>query len=146
MSEPTIGWMLANEIVECLDVAKARGLDRDEDYFYQSLQDAQKTNITIEHEGKIVGYVMYVNHPYKVIVTDIATDPVRSGYGTDLLELIESRIEGTDRTRIEIHTPEENLGTQLFLKARGFRAVRTYANQSGNEFYVFVKKIIQPTE
>lgn len=146
MSEPVIRWMLLNKDLEqVLGICQSRGNGRTEEYFGDSCHNNDNVNIVVEHEGEVRGYAIYRNHPYKVEILDIATSPTRSGYGRDLISMIEERLTPT-RTRMEIHVPEENLEAQLFFKTLEFRAVRIYESKSGQTYYVFVRKLYFPEE
>ena len=138
---PTIRWMLANkDLDQVMAIAKKAGSNWDEDDFYESCHNNDNVNLVIEDRGDIFGYAVYRQYKHKVEIIQIATCPVREGYGRDLIELIASRMT-KDRRRIEVHVSEWNLDAQLFFKAMGFRAVRVYEDKHTCTHYVFVRKV-----
>lgn len=141
-----IRWMLVNKDIEgVLAVAKAIGNGTTEEWFYDSCHADDRTNYVLLDSGKIVGFIVVKNLKYKFQVMQMGLH----GASTDAVNLMFYTLEDRlteDRRRIEIHVPEGALDAQLLLRDHKYRAVRTYADENGTEFYVFVRKVEFPNE
>ena len=93
--------------------------------FKSALEDKSHVGMVAEHEGRIVGYVIWkcCNRYFQLV--NIAVDPEcrQSGIGTQLLNCMTTRL-GIKSERISAEVRESNLTAQKFLQANGFRATK----------------------
>jgi ribosomal-protein-alanine N-acetyltransferase len=97
-----------------------------EEDFRRELRLAIGLAADVELGGKALGgYLIFRRAPSGLWISNLAVDPRwrRIGVAGDLVQrLAAERVDG--RGRIAAHVGERNLSAQLFLRARGFRAVR----------------------
>jgi len=60
------------------------------------------------------------------------------------MELLTAKLNGK-RSKIELSVSEYNLGAQLFLRSKGFRAVSVVDAGEGSSDYRFLYRLGQPT-
>lgn len=82
--------------------------------------------VVTDDEGVVVGFLLYENMKDYVLIYKIVIDPNHrlKGYATKLLDQVKKKLTkvGTKKERLVILVSEQDTGTQLFLKKRGFRA------------------------
>ena len=89
---------------------------RARDYFGQ---------VALGPAGRLAGFCIYKVKPHRLRILKLAVDPHdrRRGVGSRLVSSLKSDFGGAGHGRITIEVHENNLATQLFFRALGFRCV-----------------------
>jgi len=91
--------------------------------FLQCLQQPNCLGMVAEHEGRIVGFVIYETPKSRIFVTNIATDPEyqRHGIARQMIQKLVTKMIYQRRHKIGIEIRETNLPALLCFRALGFR-------------------------
>lgn len=81
-------------------------------------------------DGDTAGFVIYEAHKTRYHILDICVAPEyrRRGVATELIDRLVLKLKNTNRYQILAETGDEDLGTHLFFKSVGFRAIRVMKN------------------
>ena len=124
-----------------------------EQEFRQCLQQPNCLGMVAEHEGRIVGFVIYETPKNRIFVTNIAVDPKfqRHGIARQMIQKLVTKMICQQRHKIGIEIRETNLSALLCFRALGFRAATIlknfYENQSEDAYvlqYRFGKEHVDP--
>jgi len=87
---------------------------------------AHPVGITVHHGAVLVGYALYQLRPRSIGICRLGVHPAcwRRGFGSALVAKLVSKLAPGRRTSATIVVRETNLQGQLFLRGRGFRAVK----------------------
>jgi ribosomal-protein-alanine N-acetyltransferase len=124
--ETHIRWMIRRDMPEVLAIETASfEFPWCEDDFLRALQQRNCIGMVAEHEGRIVGFMVYELHKTQIHVLNFAVAPElrRHGIGSQMLAKLSSKLSSERRTRIVLEVRETNLAAQLFFRAAGFRAI-----------------------
>ena len=111
-----------------------------EQEFRQCLQQPNCLGMVAEHEGRIVGFVIYETPKNRIFVTNIAVDPEfqRHGIARQMVQKLVSKMIYQQRHKIAIGIRETNLPALLCFRSLGFRASTMlknfYENQSEDTY------------
>ena len=126
-----IRWMMLRDIPEVIRIEKESfEYPWSEDDFFHCLRQRNCIGMVAEHEGRVVGFMIYELPKTKIRLLSMATATTfrRQGVGTMMLAKLKSKLSGQRRTRITIEVRETNLPAQLFFRATGFRATSILKN------------------
>ena len=127
-----IRWMLLRDIPEVIRIEKESfEYPWSEDEFFRCLRQRNCIGMVAEHEGQVVGFMIYELPKTKIRLLSMATATAfrRQGVGAMMLAKLKSKLSGSQRrTRITIEVRETNLPAQLFFRATGFRATAILKN------------------
>jgi ribosomal-protein-alanine N-acetyltransferase len=121
-----VRWMIRRDMAEVLAIETASfEFPWCEDDFLRALQQRNCIGMVAEHEGKIVGFMVYELHKTQIHVLNfaVAAEYRRQGIGSQMLYKLVGKLSGQRRTRIVLEVRETNLAAQLFFRAAGFRAI-----------------------
>lgn len=78
-----------------------------------------------EHEGRVVGFMIYELHRTRIHVINFAVGGLyqRLGVGSQMIAKLIAKLTVQRRSRIVLEVRETNLDAQLFFRENGFRAV-----------------------
>jgi ribosomal-protein-alanine N-acetyltransferase len=95
-----------------------------EDEFIVCLRTGNCIAMVIEHDDRIVGFMVYELHSDHIALLNFAVDPwcARRGFGRQMMEKLQRKLSALRRNRIIATVRESNLDAHLFFKAMGFRA------------------------
>ena len=100
--------------------------------FIDCLRQKNCIGMVIEHEHKIIGFMIYEFNKHFLKLLDFAVRPShqRRGFGTQMIDCLKDKIGQQRRNRNEIccEIRESNLPAQLFFRAQGFTAVDVLKN------------------
>ena len=98
--------------------------------FRQCLQDRNCLGMVAEHEGRVVGFLVYETPKNRFLVTNIAVDPEfqRRGFARQMIQKLVSKMIHQRRNKVAITIRETNLPALLCFRALGFKAVTTLKN------------------
>ena len=145
---PLMQWMIKRDMPQVLAI---------EDYtcafpwsnkdFTKTLHERTCIGIIGEHDGKVVGFMVYDLSVRKISVLKLSVhrDFRRRGVGTAMVKRLIGRLNIERRTRIILPVRETNLASQLFLRKLGFASVsilKDYYNEFTTEdAYLFQYRI-----
>lgn len=95
-----------------------------EDEFLLCLGKANCIAMVIEHQDRIVGFMVYELQADHIALLNFVVDPwcARRGFGRQMVEKIQRKLSALRRNRIVVEVRESNLDAHLFFKATGFMA------------------------
>jgi ribosomal-protein-alanine N-acetyltransferase len=125
--EVHIRWMIRRDMVGVLEIEK-QSFDYPwtEDEFIRVLRCRYHIGMVAEHEGCVVGFMVYALHKHRLELLNIAVDDRwrRASIGKQFIEKLASKLSVNRRTRIVIDVRETNLTAQLFLSSTGLLATQ----------------------
>jgi ribosomal-protein-alanine N-acetyltransferase len=97
-----------------------------QDDFIRCLRQRNCIGMVAEHDGRVVGYMIYELHQNRLHILNFAVSQGlwRSGVGRQMLEKLVGQLHPERRSRITLEVRETNLAAQLFFRRFGFRAIR----------------------
>ncbi len=112
-----------------------------EKFFKQILSERDYIGMVAEEDSKIVAFVVYALHKDKIFICNLAVSPdcEGRGIGSEILNRLKNKLKR--RTLLEMDIRESDLGSQLFLKNNGFRAIeviRDFYENTNEDAYKFV--------
>ena len=121
-----IRWMIRRDMAEVLQIECGNfefpWIDED---FLRCLRQRNCIGMVAEHEGRVVGFMIYELHRTRIHVLNFAVDTTfqRCGVGSQLVAKLIAKLSVQRRSRILLEIRETNLGAQLFFRENGFRAI-----------------------
>lgn len=102
----------------------------DEKEIIETLASAHGAGMIALVDGETAGFVIYEAHKTRYHILDICVAPQfrRRGVATELIDRLVLKLKNTKRCQILAETDDEDLGTHLFFKSAGFRAIRVMKN------------------
>lgn len=126
MNRVHIRWLIRLDMPEVLAI-EAASLARPwgEDEFLRVLRRRNCIGMVAERDDKVLGYMVYELHGFRVQLLALAVHPDhrRAGVGRELATKLKLKLSAGRRTRARVVVPETSLGAQLFFRAVGFRAL-----------------------
>jgi ribosomal-protein-alanine N-acetyltransferase len=126
-----------------------------EDDFLNCLRQRNCIGMVAEHEGQVVGFMVYGLHKTRLQIMNFAVSPScrRFGIGHQMIDKLVNKLSQQRRQEILVDLRESNLSAQLFFQAQRFRAVRvvrSHFDDTGEDAYLFAFRIdgdyqMQPT-
>jgi ribosomal-protein-alanine N-acetyltransferase len=149
-----VRWMVRRDFVQVLAIEQACfEFPWTEEEFLQCLHQPNCLGMVAEHEGRVVGFVIYETPKNRIFVTNIATDPEfqRHGIARQMIQKLVAKMIYQRRQKIAIEIRETNIPALLCFRALGFRTATIrknfYDNQSEDAYvlqYRFGKELIDP--
>lgn len=92
--------------------------------FLFCLQRPACVNMVCEHDGRVVGFVVYELAKTRIDLVSMAVtaDCRRRGVGSQMIAMLKGKLSQQRRTSIDLEVRETNLPAQLFFRSIGFRA------------------------
>ncbi len=121
-----IRWMIRRDMPEVLHIEQASfEFPWSEDDFIRCLRQRNCIGMVVEHEERVVGFMIYELHKTRLHILNFCAHPDyrRRGTGTQMVEKLIGKLSHRRRTRIMLEVRETNLSAQLFFRSLGFRAV-----------------------
>lgn len=114
--------------------------------FLSCLRNRNCIGMVAESAGKVVGFMIYELHEYRLDLLNFAVAPEarRTGVGSRMLGKMFRKLSSYRRTRITVAVRESNLAAQLFFRANEFRCInvrRGYFEDTGEDGYVMLFKL-----
>jgi len=121
-----IRWMIRRDMAEVLQIER-EGFEypwTDED-FIRCLRQRNCIGMVAEHEGRVVGFMIYELHRTRIHVLNFAVSKIchRLGVGSQMVAKLIAKLSAQRRSRIVLEVRETNVDAQLFFRENGFRAV-----------------------
>jgi len=121
-----VRWMIRKDMPRVLDIEFATfDFPWCKPDFIRCLRQQNCIGIVCEHDGLVVGYMIYELHRKKIRVLNFAVAPGcrRQGVGRAMVAKLKSKLSEQRRFRICLAVRERNLDAQLFFRSQGFQAV-----------------------
>ena len=121
-----IRWMIRRDMAEVLQIERESfefpWIDED---FIRCLRQRNCIGMVAEHEGQVVGFMIYELHRTRIHVLNFAVSEIchRLGVGSQMVAKLIAKLSVQRRSRIVLEVRETNVGAQLFFRENGFRAV-----------------------
>lgn len=113
-------WLVRRDVPRLIEIANGA---LTEEWLLACLRRRTCVGQLVERADRVCGFMVYELKPRCLELLEIHTDPVRDGVGTLLIDRLKYKAVSHRRPRIVGAVPEGALGVQLFLRARGFKAV-----------------------
>jgi [ribosomal protein S18]-alanine N-acetyltransferase len=137
-----IRWMIRRDMPEVLAIEHASfDFPWCEEEFLRVLRQRNCIGMVAELGERVVGFMIYELHKFKLQVLNFAVHPEfrRMGVGHQMVAKLVGKLSSHRRTRIVLHMRESLLQAQLFYRVQGFRAteiVREHFEDTGEDAYV----------
>ena len=121
-----IRWMIRRDMAEVLQIERESfeypWIDED---FIRCLRQRNCIGMVAEHEGRVVGFMIYELQKTRIHVLNFAVvgEFQRRGVGSQMIAKLTAKLSLQRRNRILLSVRETNLPAQLFFRENGFRAV-----------------------
>jgi ribosomal-protein-alanine N-acetyltransferase len=121
-----IRWMIRRDMAEVLQIERESfeypWIDED---FIRCLRQRNCIGMIAEHEGRVVGFMIYELHRTRIHVLNFAVSRIcqRLGVGSQMVAKLIAKLSAQRRSRIVLEVRETNVDAQLFFRENGFRAV-----------------------
>ena len=121
-----IRWMIRRDMAEVLQIERESfefpWIDED---FIRCLRQRNCIGMVAEHEGRVVGFMIYELHRTRIHVLNFAvsTDCQRLGVGSQMIAKLIAKLSAQRRSRIILEVRETTVAAQLFFRENGFRAI-----------------------
>ena len=126
-----IRWMIRRDMPEVLEIERGSfEFPWVDDDFIRCLRQRNCIGMVAEHEGRVVGFMIYELHRSRIHVINFAVGRIfqRLGVGSQMIAKLIAKLSIQRRSRIVLEVRETNLDAQLFFRENGFRAVSVLHN------------------
>ncbi len=137
-----IRWMIRRDMPEVLDT-ESRSFEQawTEEDFLRCLRQRNCIGMVAEHGEKVVGFLIYELHKFKLHILNFAVHPAWRGMdiGTAMAAKLVSKLSSHRRTKISVDVRESNLPAQLFFHEQEFQAKRVqrqFYEDTGEDAYL----------
>lgn len=139
-AKPHVRWLIRRDTDEVLFISYATDRPLTRETLADSLRGLNRIGMVVEVGEKVVGFMLYELHNDRLHVTHLAVHPLwqRVGIGAAMVEKLMSKLSERRRTRITLDVNERNVTGQIWLRGRGFLAVRC---DSEAETIRFVRRV-----
>ena len=137
-----VRWMVRRDFAKVLEIEQACfGFPWTDEEFRQCLQQPNCLGIVAEHEGRVVGFVVYETPKNRIFISNIAVDPKfqRHNVARQMIQKLVSKMLYQRRHKIMVEIRETNLPALLCFRALGFRAstvLRNFYEDQSEDAYV----------
>jgi len=145
-----VRWMVRRDFAQVLEIEQTCfEFPWTEEEFLQCLHQPNCLGMVAEHEGRIVGFVIYETPKNRILITNIATDPEfqRHGIARQMIKRLVAKMIYQKRHRIAIEIRETNLPALVCFRAMGFRAAfvrKNFFEDQSEDAYVLQYRINNP--
>lgn len=143
-----IRWLIRRDMDEVLRIeAESFGVNRwSEEEFLACLRQRNCIGVTIVRDySEVLGFMIYELHKQKLIILNMAVQPVsrRQGFGRLAIDRLKVKLTQQRRTSVQAHVTEDNMNAHLFFSACGFRCEKTERGDNGRDRLVFAYRILE---
>ena len=131
-----VRWMVRRDFAQVLEIEQACfEFPWTEEEFLQCLHQPNCLGMVAEHEGHVVGFVVYETPKNRLLITNIATSPdfQRHGIARKIIQKLIVKMVYQKRQKIAIEIRETNLPALVCFRALGFRAATVHKNFYENQ-------------
>ncbi len=126
-----VRWMVRRDLPEVVAIEQACfEFPWREDDFLHCLRQRNCIGMVAEHEGRVVGFMIYEVPKNRIHLLNIATAPEyrRQGVARQMAAKLTGKLVNQRRSRIVLEVRETNLPALLFFREIGFRATNILRN------------------
>ena len=126
-----VRWMVRRDFAQVMEIEQACfEFPWTDEELRQCLQQPNCLCMVAEHEGRIVGFVVYETPKNRLFISNIAVDPEfqRHNVARQMIQKLVSKMLYQRRHRIVIEIRETNLPALQCFRALGFRASTVLKN------------------
>lgn len=126
-----IRWLIRRDMEEVLEIERSSfEFPWTEEDFLCCLRQRNCIGMVAEHEGQIVGFMVYELHKSKLRILNfaVAKSARRRHVGTQMVQRLIDKLSQQRRQEIILEVRETNLAAQLFFRNQSFRAVCVLRN------------------
>lgn len=137
-----IRWMIRRDMVDVLRIERdSFDFNWTEEDFLACLRQRNCIGMVAEHEGRVVGFMIYELHKTRLHILNFAVAPRcrRMNIGAQMIDKLINKLSQQRRQEIVLEVRETNLPAQLFFQSQGFRAtcvLRNHYEDSSEDAYV----------
>ncbi len=137
-----VRWMVRRDFPEVMAIEQACfEFPWDEKDFETCLRQRNCIGMVAEHEGRVVGFMIYEIPKNRIHLLNIATAPEfqHQGVARQMVQKLIGKLASQRRTKISLEVRETNLPALVFFRALGFLAVQTLKNhyhETNDDAYV----------
>lgn len=120
-----VRWMIRRDMADVLEIERESfEYPWSEEDFLNCLRQRNCIGMVAEHEGRVVGFMIYELFKAKLHVMSfaVASRLRRTNIGTQMIEKLINKLSQQRRQSISLEVRETNLAAQLFFQKQGFRA------------------------
>ncbi len=135
-------WFIRRDYPEVLEIERQSfEFSWTEDDFHAELRQRNINGMVAEHEGRVVGFMVYALLADTIQILNFAVSPSsrRQGVGSQMVAKMICKLRLQRRERLRLYVRETNLSAQLFFKSQGFKAcgmIRGHYEDSDEDAYV----------
>jgi ribosomal-protein-alanine N-acetyltransferase len=135
-------WLLPRDLPAVLEIeAKSFAFPWSEDDFMRCLRHAACVCMVAECGDRVAGFLVYELKKDRIRIFNLAVAPSyrRCGVATQMIKNLTEKPSLQSRRWVSLVVRETNLAAQLFLRARGFRAVsilRQFYTETSEDAYL----------
>lgn len=122
VQELTLRWMIRRDLASVTAIGRAP-----EELYVNLLRQRDVIGMVAEVDGEVVGYMLYrvlpKEHTLVLLLLRVAEGKRRQGFGKNLLDKLKQKLTGDRYRAVVADVEEEDLDSQLFMRAVGFEAV-----------------------
>jgi len=121
-----IRWLIRRDMTEVLAIEQASfEYAWTEEDFLCCLRQRNCIGMVAEHDGRIVGFMIYELHKSRLRLLNfaVAPDARRRGIGAQMVRRLIDKLSQQRRHEIVLEVRETNLAAQLFFRSMGFMAL-----------------------
>jgi ribosomal-protein-alanine N-acetyltransferase len=144
-------WLLPRDLPAVLEIeAKSFAFPWSEDDFMRCLRHAACVCMVAECGDRVAGFLVYELKKDRIRIFNLAVAPSyrRCGVATQMIKNLTDKPSLQSRRWVSLGVRETNLAAQLFLRARGFRAVsilRQFYTETSEDAYLMRFRYPSPT-
>lgn len=137
-----IRWLIRRDMAEVLEIERASFENAwTEEDFLCCLRQRNCIGMVAEHEGHVVGFIIYELHKARLRILNIAVAPLvrRQSVGAQMIQRLIEKLSQQRRKEIILEVRESNLPAQLFYRQVGFHAfcvLRRHYDDTEEDAYV----------
>lgn len=138
MTNVGIRWLIRRDMADVLRIEAAQRGGWTEEEFLQALRQRNCIGMVAEHNGQIVGFMVYELHKDCLSLCNFGVDPAwrRRRIGQQMVGRMVDKLNQQRRSRIEVLVPDTHLSFHQFLKATGF-TVTQVVRDGFTDLYLF---------
>lgn len=144
-----IRWMIRQDLPEVMDIMRRSYVEPwSEDEVLACMQCKTTIGHVVESDDRVIGFTLFDLGKKAISIVLLAVHPEerRLGVGRLMVERVVGKLAVGRRTAVNLLACEKDLCAHLFLKACGFRVVKTFAGMYDNDAdgYLFSREYKEP--
>lgn len=145
-AKPHVRWMIRRDTDEILEISQSTDAPLDAESLQATLRQRHVIGMVVEVGEKVVGFMIYELHKTRLHITHLAVHPLwqRVGVGSVMVSRLAGKVaENHRRNRLTLDVGERNVTGQIWLRGRGFLAVRCDSEAETIRFVRRVEHVVE---